>query len=299
MTKVDLNLFTVFEAIYREKSITKAASSLNLSQPAVSHSLAKLRTHFNDKLFVRQGDQMCPTAVANNVIDDVQAALQQLQISLSKAQIFDENTTSRHFKIAFHSTVESSYFPKLTQLILQAAPQVKLTSVRIVRHDLYKKLTNGEIDLAVDVLLPPNPDICHSALEQDKLVVITCKNHQSIKHKLSLPTYLSQKHLLVSSRAQGSSIEDFELGRLGIQREVSLRCQHLFSASQIVANSQMLLTIPQSAARLFSKILPITIYPLPVKLPAIDIHLYWHKNAEQDPANKWLREKLLLAVNEK
>jgi DNA-binding transcriptional LysR family regulator len=89
------------------------------------------------------------------------------------------------------------------------------------------------------------------------------------------------------------------LGRLGIQREVSLRCQHLFSASQIVANSQMLLTLPQSAAKLFSQILPLAIYPLPVKLPAIDIHLYWHKNAEHDPANKWLRKKILLMVKAK
>jgi DNA-binding transcriptional LysR family regulator len=242
---------------------------------------------------------MCPTAVANSVIDDVQAALQQLQISLSKAQIFDESTTYKSFKIALHSTVESSYFPKLTHLTMQTAPQIKLASVRITRHELYKKLTNGDIDLAVDVLLPPDPDICHCALEQDKLVVIANKAHKIIKHKLSLTTYRTQKHLLVSSRAQGSSIEDFELGRLGIQREVSLRCQHLFSACQIVANSQMLLTLPQSAAKLFSQILPLAIYPLPVKLPAIDIHLYWHKNAEQDPANKWLRKKILLMVKAK
>ena len=106
--KIDLNLFIVFEAIYCEGNISKAASALNLSQPAVSHSLAKLRAHFDDKLFIRQGNQMKPTALAKNVIGDVREALHQLQGSLYQSQKFEPATSRKYCTISMHTLLEHS-----------------------------------------------------------------------------------------------------------------------------------------------------------------------------------------------
>ncbi len=295
--KIDLNLFVIFAAIYGEGNITKAAKALNLSQPAVSHALAKLRNHFDDPLFTRQGNQMSPTPVAKNVIADVREALHQLQVSLVQSRQFDPSTSRKHCTIALHNSLEAFYLPQLINRITKEAPQLNLNSTRMRRHELEHKLASGDVDLAIDILLPVSKQILHTQIKQDQLVVVGCNNHLALKQGLNLNTYLKQSHVLVSSRTSGPGIEDFELGRLGLQRRVGLRCQQLFSACQIVANSQMLLTLPETAAKMFSQILAITVYRLPVNLPCIDVHLYWHLNVDKDPANKWLRNIMLMTAS--
>lgn len=295
--KVDLNLFVVFEAIYCEGNITKAASALNLSQPAVSHSLSKLRDHFDDPLFVRQGNEMRPTVVANNVVSDVREALRQLQICLAQSKQFEPMTSRKNFTISLHVTLEASYLPPLIQRIKKEAPLVNIQSCRRVnRNELENKLASGDIDLAIDTLLPVSDNILHTQLEKDKLVVVARKNHPDISTTLDLDMYLAQEHVLVSSRSTGPSIEDFELARHGLQRKIGLRCQHTFSACSVIAGNDMLLTATETTAKMYAKLLGLVIYPLPVDLPDIDMHLYWHTNLDFEPANKWLRNKVIQAT---
>jgi DNA-binding transcriptional LysR family regulator len=292
--KVDLNLFVVFEAIYCEGNITKAASALNLSQPAVSHSLSKLRNHFDDPLFVRQGNEMRPSAVANNVVADVREALRQLQICLAQSKQFEPLSSRKNFTISLHGALEASYLPPLMQRINKEAPLVNIQSSRRVnRGELENKLASGDIDLAVDTLLPVSENILHTQIEQSKLVVLARKGHPDIKSKLDLEIYLAQDHVLVSSRTTGPSIEDFELARLGLQRKIGLRCQHTFSACSVIIGNNMLLTVTKTTAKMYAQLLDLVIYPLPVALPDIDVHLYWHANLDFEPANKWLRNKII------
>lgn len=299
--RIDLNLFIVFDAIYTEGNLTRAANVLNLTQPAVSHSLARLRDHFDDPLFVRQSNKMLPTAVAKNVISDVREALHQLQVALQQSRQFDPSSAQKRFAISLHDSLEASYLPYLMRHINNEAPLVDLTSTRVRRSELENKLASGDIDFAIDILLPVGDNICHTQLENDQLVVVAASHHPALnKHpasnnQLDLASYLEQKHVLVSSRVSGPGLEDFELGRLGLQRRVGLRCQHFFSACRVVESSDMLLTMPETAANMFSKVLDIATYPLPVELPGIDVHLYWHINVDKDPANRWLRNKILMA----
>lgn len=292
--KVDLNLFVVFEAIYCEGNITKAASALNLSQPAVSHSLSKLRDHFDDPLFVRQGNEMRPSAVANNVVADVREALRQLQICLAQSKQFEPLTSRKNFTISLHGSLEASYLPPLIKRINREAPLVNIQSSRRVnRNELENKLASGDIDLAIDALLPVSDNILHTQLEKNKLVVVARKNHPEIESTLDLALYLAQEHVLVSSRSVGASVEDYELGRLGLQRKVGLRCQHTFSACSVIADNNMLLTLTEKTAQMYAKLFDLVIYQLPVDLPDIDVHLYWHTNLDFEPANKWLRNKII------
>lgn len=306
--RIDLNLFIVFDAIYTEGNLTRAASVLNLTQPAVSHSLARLRDHFDDPLFVRQNNKMLPTAVAKNVISDVREALHQLQVALQQSRQFDPSSAQKQYVVSLHDSLEASYLPYLSDYINNEAPLVNLTSTRVRRSELENKLASGDIDFAIDILLPVSDNICHTQLENDQLVVVAASNHPDListpalnieaPSLLDLSCYLKQKHVLVSSRASGTGMEDFELGRLGLQRRVGLRCQHFFSACRVVENSDMLLTMPATAAKMFSQVLNITTYPLPVELPGIDVHLYWHINVDKDPANRWLRNKILMASSD-
>jgi len=296
--KVDLNLFVVFEAIYCEGNITKAASALNLSQPAVSHSLSKLRNHFDDPLFIRQGNKMRPTTVANNVVADVREALHQLQVCLAQSRQFEPSISRKNLNISLHGALEASYLPPLMQRIKKEAPFINLQSSRRVnRNELENKLASGDIDLAIDTLLPVSDNISHTKLGQNELVVLVRKNHPDVKSSLNLEHYLAQDHVLVSSRSAGPSIEDFELARLGVQRKIGLRCQHAFSACRIIAENNMLLTITKKTAMMYAELLNLIIFPLPVHLPDIDVHLYWHTNVDLEPANKWLRNKIILATS--
>jgi len=292
--KVDLNLFVVFEAIYCEGNITKAASALNLSQPAVSHSLSKLRDHFDDPLFIRQGNEMRPTAVANNVVADVREALHQLKVCLAQSRQFQPSLSRKNFNVSLHGALEAIYLPPLMKRIKKEAPLINLQSSRRVnRSELENKLASGDIDLAIDTLLPVSENIVQIQLGHSKFVVLARKDHPSVKSTLDLEMYLAQDHVLVSSRTVGPSIEDFELARLGLHRKVALRCQHAFSACRVIASNDMLLTLTETTANMYSDLLDLAVFPLPVDLHEIDIHLYWHSNVDFDPANKWLRNQII------
>lgn len=296
--KVDLNLFVVFDAIYCEGNITKAASVLNLSQPAVSHSLGKLRTYFDDPLFVRQGNEMRPTPVAKNVIADVREALHQLQVCLVQSRQFEPMTSRKHFNLSLLGSLESTYLPLLMESLITESPHINLKSSRRVRRsELENKLASGDIDLAIDTLVPVGDNILHTKLEQNKLVVLARKNHPAITDNLDLETYLNLDHILVSSRSSGPGLEDFELSRLDLHRKIALRCQHSLAACRIIMNSDMILTLPETAAKMYSEMVDIDILPMPVELPEHDFHLYWHVNVDKDPANKWLRNKMIIATS--
>ncbi|WP_144207824.1 LysR family transcriptional regulator [Shewanella donghaensis] len=298
--KMDLNLFVVFDAIYCEGNITKAASMLNLSQPAVSHSLGKLRSYFDDPLFIRQGNEMRPTPVAKNVIADVREALHQLQVCLVQSRQFEPLTSRKSFSLSLHGSLEPYYLPTLQQNLSIESPEISLRSnKRVRRSELENKLASGDIDLAIDALIPVSENILHTQLQTDQVVVVARKNHPAIANGLDLDTYLELEHVLVSSRSNGPGLEDFELSRIGLHRKISLRCQHALSACRVIIGNDMLLTLPKTAADMYCEMLDIKIYPMPVELPHIDVHLYWHVNVDKEPANKWLRNKMILAASNK
>ena len=179
---------------------------------------------------------------------------------------------------------------------MNQAPHINLTSNRVRRSELETKLASGDIDIAVDILLPVDDAVKHKRVKQDKLVVVGRKDHPLLQQAISLDDYLAQSHVLVSARTSGPSIEDFELGRLGLQRKIGLRCQHLFSACRVISTNDMLLTLPENAARMYSELLNLSIAPIPVELPSIDVHVYWHVNVDKDPANMWIREQMIEAA---
>lgn len=294
--KIDLNLFKVLDAIYSEGSITRAADRLNLTQPAVSHALARLRESFNDELFIRDGHQMTPSQLTRNIIDDVRESLNKLQVSIQHAKNFDPLTSQKSFTVSLRDILESTCLPPMMKVIESHASNLDITSVKLDREDMEAKLASGDIDLAIDVLLPVSKSVSHKFLTNDRLIVVARKDHPAIKKKLTLKSYLSQKHILVSSRAHGPGREDFELSRHGLYRKVGLRCQHYFSACRVVQETNMLLTMPEAYAKILNHSVDIRLDPLPVDIPVQDVYLYWHKNADKDGGNKWLRDILFSSI---
>lgn len=292
--KLDLNLFLVFDTIYHEASLTQAAVKLNLSQPAVSHALARLREHLGDALFTRQARRMVPTPYARALAPAVRSALHSLQNGLQAPQNFAPEQAERNFVIGMSDVMEALALPPLMADLQAHAPGVSLHSIRVERHEMAAALRSGRVDLVMDVALPAEPDIQNTRLMLDRLVVVARQGHPAIDDTpLSLSTYLNASHVLVSARRKGLGIEDFELSRMGLRRRIGLRCRHYFAACCVVSRTDMLLTMPEQYARLSQPHFEHQWHAFPVNQPQLDAHLYWHASADADPTNVWLRERVI------
>jgi DNA-binding transcriptional LysR family regulator len=296
ISRVDLNLFIVFEAIYAEGSVTRASLKLNLTQPAISHALGRLRVMFDDPLFVRQGHLMVSTPLARSIIEPVRHSLRGFEVTLNKLNRFDPASTEKEFTLALRDVLESTVLPPLMVALEHDAPHARVAAVQVDRRELESELQAGTLDCAIDVLLPLAPDIRHARILADRTLVVARRGHPRLQGDITLDQYLAEEHILASSRRKGPGIEDFELSRIGMQRKVRLRCQHYFAACRVVSQTDLLLTMPERYARVANQQFDNQLLPLPLEMPAWDVYLYWHANVEDDPANKWLRERLTAAM---
>ena len=298
LQKLDLNLFLVFDAIYQDGSLTLAARQLNLSQPAVSHALARLREHLGDVLFVRQGRRMQPTPYAQTLAPAVKHALDTLRGGLRAQQpSFKPQESDRVFNIGMPDILESLTLPGLMAQLRETAPGVSVNSVRIERTEIAEALRQGKADLVVDIALPVDTAIQHTRLILDRLVVVGRALHPALQGEhLSLDDYLTASHVLVSQRRTGTGLEDFELSRLGLRRQIGLRCRHYFAGCRVVSMTDMLLTMPEQYARIANQHFNNSLRAFPLAPPQLDAHLYWHTNQDQDLTNQWLRRQIQQAV---
>jgi len=296
LSNVDLNLFVVFDTIYAEGGITRASRRLNLSQPAVSHALGRLREMFDDPLFTRHGHAMTPTPLARRLIEPIRQSLQGLEVTLSKVDRFDPGSATKRFAVGMRDALESAVLAELMRNVAKDAPRIDISAVRTERRDIERELSAGTLDVALDVMLPLPEEIRRQHLGVEWMVVVARRRHPNVGAGLDLDTYLAQQHIAVSSRRRGPSAEDFELGRHNLGRRVRLRCQSYFAACRVVSETDLILTMPQRYARILNAHFGNQLLPFPLKVPAFDSYLYWHANAEADPANAWLRQQLARAL---
>ncbi|HEY3770146.1 MAG TPA: LysR family transcriptional regulator, partial [Candidatus Angelobacter sp.] len=265
LSQVDLNLFVVLEAIYREGNLTRAGRQLKLTQPAMSHALKRLRELLKDPLFIREGANMVPTPFSRNMINEVRQALQILEVNLYENRNFDPAHTRRDFQIGFWELMESTILPPLLKIMARAAPEISMTTSRVKRREIEIELASGSLDLALDIPITMSDSIKQEPLFSDRIVVMVREGHPIGAHELDLDTYLRQDHVLVSSRRLGPSLVDAELNRKGRKRRIVLRCQHYFAACRVVSETDMLLTIPERYAQMLNGGFNNRLYPFPLK----------------------------------
>ena len=298
VSRVDLNLFVVLDAIYTEGGITRASERLSLTQPAISHALSRLRELVDDPLFVREGHAMVPTPAAHALIGPVRRALQEIEGSLNHLKRFDPATSTRAFRIGMRHIVESAALPALVQRVRGLAPGVQLAAAHHDRDALHGALATGELDAVIDVMLPRTPQVAYCQLAGGRMMVAVRADHPRVGQSLDLDTYLALDHVMTSSRRSGPGIEDLALQRLGHERRVVVRCQHHWTACQVVAGSDLLLTMPARYAGSANVVLGNRLLPFPLDTPPNDLYLYWHANAAEEPGNAWLRAQIQACLSD-
>lgn len=288
LNRIDLNLFRVFDIIDRERSLSRAATVLCLSQSAVSHALSRLREQLEDPLFVRQGRGVAPTPLARQLAPAIRDALASLHGALQRQRPFLPERDVERLVLAMHDELEPILLPALFNRLRSIVPRLRVSCVRLDRGNLKADLAAGRLDLAIDVAQPTDPDLLHEPLLQDSFCVVAAAS----RRRLDADTYMAAQHIAVSSRRTGLPIEDYLLSRQGLQRDVVLRCQHFQAAGRIVAESKLLLTMPRHHASLLLPALAVRLLKLPLPMPPLEVHLYWHRQSDVEPANRWLREEL-------
>lgn len=290
LSKVDLNLFIVFDAIYTEANLTRAGQIVGITQPAVSNALARLREAFNDQLFMRTAQGMVPTPMAQNIIGPVRQALQLLRVSVQESRTFNPAQANKIYRISMTDLSETVMLPQLFQRLRRMAPNVHIESFLTKRREMTKELAAGRLDFAVDAPLNTDPQVRHVKLYEDKYVCVMRQGHAMAKDKLTLDEYLGLTHVHISSRRNGLGHVDLALGKMGLQRRIALRSQHYLMASTVIEQTDMVMTVPQS----FAQRNGLHAVDLPLKdLSNVETHLYWHESTDQDPANRWMREQMI------
>jgi len=299
LSRVDLNLLVVLEAIVAEGGVSRAASRLNLTQPAVSHALARLRLLFDDPLFVRQGRTLVPTALTRRLVEPLRQSLGALGRLLERGQGFDPASSEMSFTVATRDPTEVLLLPALMRKVAREAPGVDLSIIQVRRRGIEAGLADGTLDAVLDIPLPLSEQIHRQQVGSDRFVVAARKGHPNVRPGFSLKTYLAQQHIMVTARRRGPGPEDIELGQHGLRRHVRLRCRSYLAAFRVVAETDLVLTMPQRYATLMTADVPIRALGLPMKIPTLDLCLYWHDRVHEDPANRWLRERLVEAFAKK
>jgi DNA-binding transcriptional LysR family regulator len=292
---VDLNLLKAFDALQAERAVTRAASRIGLSQPAMSHALSRLRGLFADDLFVRTQNGMEPTARAREIAPLIAAAIQQIEAALNLGTGFDPATSAGTFTVGMGEYAEVALVGRLAEVFSRTAPNATLRLLSVHGSVAAEQLEHGRIDVAVSHLRTMPPMIETTLLFRDPFLVVARKGHPLTRAPLTVEAYAAQHHLLVSPRGEPSGPLDALLADYGQRRRVALLVATYLAVPAALARSDLIATIPSRTAALIAAHADITTLPLPVDLQAT-ISMAWHRRTTTEPAQAWFRGLLIEAA---
>lgn len=293
--RIDLNLFRVLDAIHVHGGVTAAARSLRLTQPAVTHALNRLREHFDDPLFVRQGNRLMPTERMLRVIGDVQVHLRGLQASVWRDVPFVPKTLETTFIVGLREALEPVVLPALVRRLAERAPGVRVTSRRVVAGELERDLLDGTLDLVIDRPGRVGTRVSSAPVINEPLVVVMRQGHPLAKQPLRRRDYQEAGHVAVSSRSEAVPLY-VQLHQDGHDQDVHVTCQHYLAAGQVAASTDLLLTLPAGYANSLASMLPLVISTLPIKLKPTPILAYWAMQRSEEASLTWLRDEAVEAI---
>jgi DNA-binding transcriptional LysR family regulator len=293
---VDLNLLVVFDAMASQRSVSKTAEAIGLSQPATSAALARLRVLFEDALFVRAGAQMEPTPRALELAPVVRRVVQTIQQEILQQVGFDPARADRAFTLLTPDIGEVAFIPGVLKRMRKEAPNVRLHAVSKPREAAAAALESGEADLAVGFF----PDLqkagyFQQALFKTSYVCIACARNGSAGARMTMKQYLAAPHVVVRPDGREHLLDRF-LEDKGLHRQVMLELSHFMSLLALLPGSDLIATVPQDIASVVGRHVPLKEIELPFRPPQIQVQQYWHRRMQNDAANRWLRG-LLYEVN--
>jgi DNA-binding transcriptional LysR family regulator len=301
---LDLNLLRVFDAVMSEGSLTRAARTLAMTQPAASHALKRLREALGEDLFVRTAVGMRPTPQAQALWPQVREALSTLRRALAPED-FEPTRDAATFRLAMADSTAALLCPPLVAGIEAVHSRINLRIVPLTTRDPRRLLDAGEVDAAVGffpdavtaiVAAGADSGLRHARLYATRYVCVTRRGHPLAVGPLTLDAYCDAHHLLVSFSGRPLGLVDQALAALGRQRRIVLTVNQFFTAGRVVAQSDLLTVLPESFVEATGASADLATRELPFEMPPVHVEVLWHLRQDADPAQRWLREQLHLAA---
>lgn len=289
---LDLNLLVVLEALLAERNVTRAARRLGLSQPAVSNALGRLRALLGDPLLVRSASGMEPTPRALELGVPIAHALDTLRRALTASAPFDPKESAFTFRIRSADNLELSLLPRLIACLERAAPRVDIV-VTPVSDATEDDLRAGRIDLYLGSWFNVPPSFKHHLLYQERFACIARQAHPKIRQRLSLRAYYGAGHVVVTAGQGPGSVTDTVLSEEGLGRRVVVRTPHFLVAPLVVAQTDLIATLPRGVAETFAKFLPLSVFSPPLDAPGFPVSMVWHPRTHEQAPHRWLRQRIM------
>lgn len=291
LSRVDLNLLKFFEALVRERSVTRAGLRLGLSQPAASRALGRLRAMLGDRLMVRGKFGLELTPRGEMLAGPVGRLLDDARRIVSPA-VFDPASATGRVTIAAHDHLSLMVLSSLIARLEHDAPALSL-HIAQPAGDNVRLVEQGLADLALGVFEALPGSLYRRGLYTDHLVCVVRSGHPALRDGLSLERYVNLRHATVTISGIGESAVDAALSTLGLARHVGLRVPHFLAGAMLVADSDMILTLPGRLARRLAERLPLMVLDLPLRVDPVSPAMIWHERLHGDPAHAWIRQQLV------
>jgi DNA-binding transcriptional LysR family regulator len=289
LTDIDLNHLVLFHQLTLERSVSKVAESLGVSQPAVSNSLAKLRRLFGDDLFVRTASGMVPTPFAEQLAEPVGLALGMIHSGLNQQPEFDPASVQRSLTIGMTDIGEIVFLPALVKRLRQEAPGVRLNTVRNSVTNLREDMESGKVDLAIGPLPQLKGGFFQRKLFRQRYVCLFRRGHPLDRKRISAADFKAADHLVIISAGTGHGRVDELLHRTGIDRSVILTVPHFVGVGHILRETDLVATVTETLAASLTEPFQLAYRPHPIALPEVSINVFWHAKVHRSPIHQWLR----------
>jgi DNA-binding transcriptional LysR family regulator len=293
LRSLDLNLLLVFDAVYGERSISRAAEKLHLSQPTISNALARLRVRLEDPLFERSAHGMAPTPKAKKLAEPIRHALTVLEHGLRDDDTFDFAQSTREFVIAVEDYGEAVILPRFIQWLSGVAPGIRIRIRPELSAQLKAELRDGSADLALDYFPPTDSAYRSKCVLTETLMSLSRRDHPAGLERLSLEQYLALHHVVLSGPSNARPMIDLALSKRGLQRHIAVTVPHFISMPVMVQATDMICTLPRRMAHLYADSFRLRLHTVPLRIPQFPVYLVWHKAVEADAGHRWFRNHLM------
>lgn len=283
-----------------ERSVSAAAARLELSQPAMSHALGRLRRLFDDPLLLKGHGAMTPTARALELESRIRALIANAEQILSRPAAFDPATAQKRFIVMAAENLECLIAPPLMVRLHREAPGIELNFRSPDRGRALGWLESGEIDFRIGQWPKAAQTLRSKPLFRDRLVCIARKEHTEIRGKISVEQFLNTPHVRIDTPRVGVSMHriDEAVSALGRSLKVSLRVHSTFAISHVVEHTDLIACVTECLAHKLANDYPLQILPVPLPIPRIQISLYWHERTQKQPEHRWFRQLLTESLKE-
>jgi DNA-binding transcriptional LysR family regulator len=303
---LDLNLLRVFDAVMAEGNLTRAAKTLAMTQPAVSHALRRLREALGEDLFRRTTHGVAPTPRAESLWPQVRGSLSALRQAIAPGE-FDPQRDAAQWRLAMADATAALLAPPLVAAIeAERAQQASLRILPLSTRDPRRLLHSAAIDLAVGSFPEVLPALQaegaetllrHRPLYDTRYVCVMRRGHPLARRRaLTLESYCAAAHLLVSFSGKPFGYVDQALAGLGRQRRIVLTVNQFFTAGRVVARSNLLAALPESFLEATGYRSELAIADLPLAMEAVHVGMLWHLRHDAEPSHRWLRDRVAAAA---